>query len=310
MMWAALADGSRIDGGGDADACQDSRVVQQEAVPRLEARGRLLREDHSHLGHSPRPPEGRTAATSPFRSHSPAIVFVVFASRAGKGVTWNDVVSVQEALKAELHKVKLENPSGGANLAASGVGTAGTSKPTLPCLVYLPTNPDTTVLSVNYEGASPMQSAVKSPILVPFLVETRSALEQLGADVPDPDLESALSPRGVTRATPSSAPFPSTPRGVLSAKTKSFCGRCLCVAWSGGGWPADGRRARSERDREKEKEKEKEREREKDGEDKGKEKAEEKEESPTEKKKERKDDKAHTYARAIESLSLCCQIDV
>lgn len=36
--------------------------------------------------------------------------------------------------------------------------------------LYLPTNPALTVLSIVVQGAAPMQSAEKTPILVPFVV--------------------------------------------------------------------------------------------------------------------------------------------
>ena len=70
----------------------------------------------------------------------------------------------REHLKQALHKIQL---SGGR--------------------VYLPSTPGTTVLGINYDGAAPMQSAAKSPILVPFLVEMKPALREEDPDaVPAP----------------------------------------------------------------------------------------------------------------------------
>ena len=43
--------------------------------------------------------------------------------------------------------------------------------------LYLPTNPDTTVIRINPDKASPMQSAAKVPILVTFLVSNVPALD-------------------------------------------------------------------------------------------------------------------------------------
>ena len=75
----------------------------------------------------------------------------------------------REHLKQALHKIQL---SGGR--------------------VYLPSTPGTTVLGINYDGAAPMQSAAKSPILVPFLVEMKPALRE-----EDPDATPAPTPTQV-----------------------------------------------------------------------------------------------------------------
>lgn len=50
------------------------------------------------------------------------------------------------------------------------------------CL-YLPTSPKTTVLAINYERASPMQSAAKVPIMVSFLVTDEAAIQDVAEDV-------------------------------------------------------------------------------------------------------------------------------
>ena len=49
------------------------------------------------------------------------------------------------------------------------------------CL-YLPTSPNTTVLSINYDRASPMQSAAKVPIMVSFLVTDEAAIQDVAEE--------------------------------------------------------------------------------------------------------------------------------